>query len=135
MSPTVVSFSDSDMLRNKIIPPGWYVIEIQGFRTWSPSKAGDSDNFFYENIVEKNADTGDTDMAGVPIEIMFNSKPKAKGFIEGFLRAMGVDVQANARYDLESAVGKKLEVFIENDTYNGRIVNKINHKYRQYRGQ
>jgi hypothetical protein len=127
---TIIEFSDSDLLRNRIIPPGWYVLDIQGHRTWSPSKAGDSDNMFFECVVEKNADNGDTDFAGVPIELMFNSKPKAKGFMEGFLRGMGVNVESKTRYDMESAVGKKIEAFIENDTYNGRLVNKVNHKYR-----
>lgn len=128
--PSIVEFSDSDLLRNKIITPAWYLVNIEGCRTWSPSKAGDSDNLFLECVVVKNADNGDDEFTGCPIELMFNSKPKAKGFIEGFLRGMGVDVASKTRYDLESAVGKQIEVFIENDTYNGRLVNKVNHKYR-----
>ena len=130
---TMVTFSDSDLLRNKIVEPAWYLLSIDGHRTWAPSKDGQSNNCFMECVIEKNADTGDTEFTGVPIELMFNDKPKAKGFIEGFLRGLGVDIQANARYTLESAVGKKLEVFIENDTYNGRLVNKCNHKYRVVR--
>ena len=43
--------------------------------------------------------TATTDFAGIPIELQFNDKPKARGFIEGFLRGMGVDVSAGARYD------------------------------------
>lgn len=131
---TIISFSDSDLLRNKVVEPGWYVLDIQGHRTWTPTKDGQSNNCHFDTVIEKNADNGSTDFAGVPIELQFNDKPKAKGFIEGFLRGMGVEIQSNARYDLNSAVGKKIEAFIENETYEGRIRNRCNHKYRVYRG-
>ena len=131
---TMISFSDSDILRNKIVEPGWYVLNIEGHRTWSPTKDGQSNNCHMETVIEKNSDNGSTDFSGVPIELQFNDKPKARGFIEGFLRGLGVDIQSNTRYDLNSAVGKKIEAYIENDTYNGRIVNRCNHKYRVVRG-
>jgi hypothetical protein len=127
---TVVSFSDSDLLRNKVVEPAWYVLDIQGHRTWTPTKDGQSNNCHMETVILKNADNGADDFSGVPIELQFNDKPKARGFIEGFLRGLGVDIQANTRYDLNNAVGQKIEAFIENDTYNGRLVNKCNHKYR-----
>jgi hypothetical protein len=130
---TFVSFSDSDMLRNKIVEPAWYVLDIQAHRTWTPTKDGQSNNCHFETVIEKNADSGSTDFSGVPIELQFNDKPKAKGFIEGFLRGLGVDIQPNARYDLNAAAGKKIEAFIENDTYNGRLINRCNHKYRVVR--
>ena len=85
-------------------------------------------------VIVKNADNGSDDFAGVPIELQFNDKPKAKGFIEGFLRGLGVDVASKQRYDCNSAVGKKIEAFIENDKYNGRLINRCNHKYRVVRG-
>lgn len=130
----VVDFTDSDLLRNKIVEPAWYVLDIQAHRDWSPTKDGQSNNCHFETVIEKNADNGSQDFAGVPIELQFNDKPKARGFIEGFLRGMGVDIQPRTRYDLNSAVGKKIEAFIENDTYNGRLVNRCNHKYRVVRG-
>lgn len=130
---TIISFSDSDLLRNKIVEPAWYVLDIQGHRTWTPTKDGQSNNCHMECVIEKNADTGSQDYAGVPIELQFNDKLKAKGFIEGFLRGLDVDIQSGARYDLNSAVGKKVEAFIENDQYNGRVINRCNHKYRVVR--
>ena len=89
----VIEFSDSDMLRNKVVEPAWYVLDIQGHRDWTPTKDGQSNNCHMETVIEKNADNGSTDFSGVPIELQFNDKPKAKGFIEGFLRGMGVEVQ------------------------------------------
>ncbi len=126
----IFEFSDSDMLRNKIVEPAWYVLDIQAHRDWSPTKDGQSNNCHYETVIVKNADSGSDDCAGVPIELQFNDKPKAKGFIEGFLRGLGVDVASKQRYDGNAAVGKKIEAFIENDQYNGRLINRCNHKYR-----
>jgi len=130
----IFTFSDSDRLRNKIVEPGWYVLDIQAHRDWTPSKNGDSNNCFYECVILKNADNGSTEFAGVPVELMFNDKPKAKGFIEGFLNALGVDIVSNARYDGNSAVGKKIEAFIENNMYNGRLSNKATNAFRTVRG-
>jgi hypothetical protein len=132
--PTTVSFSDSDLLRNKILPPSWYKLRIDSVSEWSPTKAGDSNNCLMECIVLNNADTNETEgIAGVPVTLQFNDKPKARGFIEGFLSSLGVDIAANARYDLQSASGKTIEAFVENETYEGRIRNRVNHKYRKNR--
>jgi len=45
-----------------------------------------------------------------------------------------VDVKAGARFDLANAVGKQVEVFVENGEWQGRMVNRVNHKYRALRG-
>jgi hypothetical protein len=131
---TFIQFSDEDMKRDAVVEPAWYVLNIQNHRTWSPTKDGQSNNCHYDTIIEKNADNGSVDFAGVPIVLQFNDKPGATGFIKAFLRGLGVELQSKVRYDLNSAVGKKIEAFIENDTYNGRIVNRCNHKYRIHQG-
>jgi len=129
----IFEFSDSDLLRNKVVSPAWYVLDIQAHRDWTPTKDGQSNNCHYECVIEKNADSGDVEFAGVPIELQFNDKPRARGFIEGFLRGLGVEVQPKQRYNGQSAVGKKIEAFVENETYNGRMINRVNHKYRMAR--
>jgi hypothetical protein len=55
------------------------------------------------------------------------------GFSVGFLQSFGVDVKSNTRYDLKSAEGKELDVFVENGVYNNRTVNRVEHKYRAIR--
>jgi hypothetical protein len=129
----IFTFSDSDLLRNKIVEPAWYTLDIQAHRDWTPTKDGQSNNCHYECVIVKNSDNGDESFTGVPIELQFNDKPRAAGFIEAFLRGLGVDIVSKARYDGNSAVGKKIDAFIENDTYNGRLINRCNHKYRQVR--
>jgi hypothetical protein len=96
---------------------------------WSPTKDGMSNNCTIEGIIVCNADNGSEDFAGVPITLQFNDKPKARGFIEGFLRALGVDVQPG-RFDLAAANGLVVDAMVENESYDGRIKNRCNHRYR-----
>lgn len=126
----IIGFSDKDMLRGKVITPDWYRVKIDEVGE-SASKDGNSTNYPVSATVICNASNGDEAFAGVPVEWNFNSK--AIGFAVGFLQALGVEVEAGKRYQLEHAIGKELEVFIENDTYQGRLVNRVNHKYRALR--
>ena len=128
----MVEFSESDLLRNKIVSPGWYRLELGTVGEWSPSKDQQSNNCLIEAVIMFAADSGDKEFAGVPVTIQFNDKVKAKGFIEGFLRALGVEV-APGRFNLTAAAGQQVDAFVENETYEGRVRNRINHKYRQVR--
>lgn len=126
-----ISFSDRDILRGKVVDPAWYELQIDNIGE-APSKDGGSTNYPVEATIVKNADNGDETFKNVPIDWNFNSK--AMGFAVGFFQSFGVEVKPNVRYDFGAAVGKRLEVYIENDTYQGRLVNRVNHKYRPLRG-
>jgi len=126
MSP-VWQFSDRDMNRNKVVTPAWYRLRIDSIGE-APSSDGKSINFPVEATIIRNADTGDDTFKNVPIDWNFNSK--AMGFGVTFLASFGVDVTANKRFDPTAAVGKEIEVFVENDTWQGRVINRVNHKYR-----
>lgn len=125
----MVEFTESDLLRNKIVKPDWYRLELGEVSEWTPSKDKESNNCVIETIIAFNAENGDKEFSGVPITIQFNDKPKARGFIEGFLRALGVDVQVG-RFDLSAAKGKQIDAYVENKVWEGRISNTVNHKYR-----
>lgn len=129
MSP-IIEFSQKDLLRGKVITPGWYRVHIDSVGE-APSKDGGSTNYPVEATILFNADNGDKEFAGVPIDYNFNSK--AIGFAVGFLSSFGVEVKSGARFDLASAAGKETDVYVENGEYQGRIVNRVNHKYRQPR--
>lgn len=131
MSP-IIQFTDRDLLRGKVVEPAWYVVHIDNIGE-APSKDGGSTNYPVEGTIIKNADTGSEDFSKVPLDWNFNSK--AIGFATGFLSCFGVDVKSGARYELANAVGKDIEVFVENGEWNGRMVNRVNHKYRTLRGQ
>ena len=122
-----IGFGERDILRGKVITPGWYRVRIDAVGE-KPSKDGDSTNYPVEGTVIGNADDGSTDFANVPLDWNFNSK--ALGFAVGFLQSLGIDVKPGTRYELASAAGKEIDVFVENDTYQGRMVNRVNHKYR-----
>jgi hypothetical protein len=131
----MVSFDDSDILRNKIVTPAWYRVLIMRVGT-KPAKGDNPETttiWPLDGKIIKNMDNGSEDFAGVPTPAgwNFNDNPKAKGFIIGFLEALGVDVKSGARYDLVAAEGKEIGVYISNDTYEGRVVNRINHQYKK----
>jgi hypothetical protein len=122
-----ISYSQKDLLSGKVVEPAWYTMRVDNVGE-QPSKDGGSTNYPVEAVIVKNADTGDTALAGVPISWMFNSK--AIGFSRGFLESFGIVLEADKRYELSAANGKLIDVFVENDTYQGRLVNRVNHKYR-----
>lgn len=127
----IIQFGERDLLRGKVVEPAWYVVLINNVGE-APSKDGGSTNYPIEGTVVRNADSGDETFAGVPLDWNFNSK--AIGFAVGFLQSLGVDVKSGQRFELASAAGKYIEVFVENDTWQGRMVNRVNHKYRPYQG-
>ncbi|HYV52402.1 MAG TPA: hypothetical protein VE971_03825 [Candidatus Eisenbacteria bacterium] len=129
----IVQFSDRDMLRGTVVTPAWYRVRIDSVGE-GPAKdqsKGPSTNYPVEATILFEGDTGDTQFASVPVDWNFNSK--AIGFAVGFLQAFGVKVEAGKRFDLKSAEGKEVDVFVENDTYQNRTVNRVNHKYREIR--
>lgn len=126
----IVTYSNRDLLRGITVTPAWYRMKIESIGE-SPAKASDkgpSTNYPVEGTILFNGDNGDTQFSGVPVDWNFNSK--AIGFSVGFLQSFGVEVKAGTRFDLKSAEGLELDVFVENDTWQGRMVNRVNHKYR-----
>ena len=126
----VVQFNERDLLRGKIVTPAWYRCRIETVGE-APAKASDkgpSTNYPVEATILFNGDDGTTEFSNTPIDYNFNSK--AIGFAVGFLSAFGVEIKPNTRFDLKSAEGRELDIYIENDTWQGRPVNRVNHKYR-----
>jgi hypothetical protein len=127
----VVSFTNRDLLRGKVVEPAWYRVKIltvgEAPAATQPGKTP-STNYPVEGTILFNGDTGDTKFANVPLDWNFNSK--AIGFAVGFLQAFGVDIKEGQRIELKSAEERELDIFVENDTWQGRTVNRVNHKYR-----
>jgi hypothetical protein len=125
----MIEITERDILRGKIVTPGWYRVRVDtvGEAPAKDQTKGPSTNYPVEGTIIKNADDGSTEFAGVPLDWNFNSK--ATGFTIPFLSAFGVEVKPG-RVDLKAAEGRELDVFVENDTYNNRLVNRVNHKYR-----
>ncbi len=124
----VVSYSQRDMLRGKVVTPAWYRVKIDSVGE-APSNDKQSTNYPVEGTILFNADNGSRDFEGVPLDWNFNSK--AIGFSTGFLESFGVEVKAGQRYELAMAAGKEIDIFVENGEWQGRTVNRVNHKYRK----
>jgi len=125
-----ITFSDRELLRGKIVLPAWYRVRVNsvGEMPAKTSEKGPSTNYPVEGTILFNADDGTKDFEGVPVDWNFNSK--AISFAVGFLQAFGVEVKSGTRFDLRSAEGRELDIYVENDTWQGRIINRVNHKYR-----
>ena len=130
----IFEFSKEDLLQSRVVTPGWYRVLI----TDVFQKPSSGDNPQTKNIypiaghILFNADNGDKEFEGVPTPPSwnFNDNPNAKGFVAGFFSALEGNAIEPGRRTLKAAEGKQIDVFIENDTYQGRVVNRINHKYR-----
>lgn len=124
----MIEFTDRDILRGTLVEPAWYRMRIESVGE-APAANGGSTNYPVEGTILFNGDNGDVKFKNVPVSWNFNSK--AIGFAKGFLEAFGVSPQAGKRVDLAAAEGRTLDVFVENGEYQGRMLNKVNHKYRQ----
>lgn len=131
---SIVQITKRDLLRSTLVVPAWYRVRIDSYETKMAAN-GLSQNYMYEGSIIKNADTGDVKFAGVPTPFwLFNSK--ALGFTVDFWRALGYEVAEDMRFDFSANVGKELDVFIGNETYQGRLVNSVKtHQYRKPRGE
>lgn len=126
----IIQFSEKDLLRGKLVTPGWYRVMIDEVGE-SLSKDQGSTNYPVEATILFNGDTGDVEFKGVPLDWNFNSK--AIGFAVGYLKVLGVEVKPGVRFDLAKSKGEQIDVFIENAEYQGRMINRVNHKYREIR--
>ena len=131
-SDTIFQFSKKDIMGGKVYEPAWYRVRVDDVNV-GPSKNLEkpSTNFTMTGTILFNADTGDKTYEDHPLTWMFNSR--AMGFAKGFLIGLGVDeasITVDSRFNFESAKGKEIDIYIENETYEGRLVNRVNHKYR-----
>lgn len=127
-----IQFGERDILRGTVVEPAWYRVRIDSIGE-ALSKDRGSTNYPVEGTILFNADNGDTKYANVPLDWNFNSK--AIGFAAGFLKALGQEPKAGARFELSDAAGSEIDVYVENGEFNGRVVNRVNHKYRTPRSE
>lgn len=136
--PTI-QYSRKDLLRDKIVSPAWYRILIENVGEWTPSADKQSNNMVMEGVILFNADNGSKDFEGVPIGGMgtWSFNTKGIGFSLGLTKAvapqLGLDpdkIDENSVLEYKLLEGKQVDVFVANDTYQGRVKNKVNHQYR-----
>lgn len=129
----MIEFTREDLLRSKIITPAWYRVHIDNVEG-KLSKAGDSTNIAVTGTILYNADNGSKEFADVIIggipAWFFNTK--AKGFMTGIIRAIdpSTEIIEGFRFNENALIGKEIDVFVDNEMYEGVMRNRVNHKYR-----
>jgi len=115
--PARFGISREDQLRSKTVTPGWYTCLIKSVEQ-KPAKTDGSTNTNVEFVVEGGP------FDGVPVGRTFSEK--APGFAVRFIEAIiGRKIKPEGEdFDFEMATGKKVRVYIKNDTYQGRAVNR-----------
>lgn len=136
----IVQYGKRDLLRDKIVNPAWYRVLIETVGEWTPSKDKQSNNMIVEGTILFNAEDGSVEFKDVPIGGMgsWSFNTKALGFSLGLVKAcagqLGInpeEIDANTKIEFKHLEGKQVDVFIINDTYEGRVKNKVEHKYRE----
>ena len=122
--PIPISFTEKDLKRGATVEPSFYLARIDDVGQ-APAKDGGSMNYPVDLTILKDATNGSEKFNDVPVTFQFNSK--AMGFAIGFMKVLNpeLELKADQKYDLESAKGQMIEVFIGNKEYNGRILNDV----------
>ncbi len=113
-----IRISPEDILRSKTIKPGWYRATVKRVGE-KPAKTDGSTTWPIDfSIITEG------EFAGVPVSTVFSEK--APGFAIKFIEACGGKIDKDGgEMELSRAVGKELEIFVDNDLYDGRLTNKI----------
>ena len=107
-----------DHLRGKVIPPGWYPVEVVNVEE-KPAKSDGSTNWSIECKVI------DGELKGVVLYTNFNEK--APGFAKNFIVASGgkLNPKETVEYDLSRSIGQKMQAYVTNELYNNNMTNKL----------
>lgn len=111
-----VTFGNDDILRAKLIQPGWYPILVDKYEEQAAGTDGSALYVYSIKVLGGSFD-------GVPVRYQISEKAMGMGI--DFLEACGVEVKAGVAIELDKMVGKKLEGFIQRGEYNGRGNNQL----------
>lgn len=134
----MIEFSREDLLSSTVVKPGWYTVLIRSVEK-RLSKDGNSDNFPVNAVILCNGDDGSEEFKDVPINGIpvwfFNSK--GKWAMIGFIKALDptAEIGPGFRFNEKGAENKIIDVWIDNEMYEGTMRNRVNHKYRTSKKQ
>ena len=127
-----ITITKEDLLRGKILEAGWYHAEVKEI-VEEVSKSGNSTNQVVDFIIIAGPATG------VPLRTWLNDSPTSKGLaFVPYLLAFGVDLNdktigSGKTFDTDATKGKKLDIYVQPSSYEGRAVNQIK-DFRKYSG-
>lgn len=111
-----VTFTQEDILRSKLITPGWQDLLV---KKYSEEQAGTDGSALYvwEIVVEGGA------FNGVPIRYQLSEK--AMGMGVEFLEACGIEIKPGVAIELDKTLGKKISGFVQRGEYKGKGNNQL----------
>jgi len=113
----------ADTLRGSmVLDPNWYpaivrAVEIKAAKT----DASTNWNYRFEILSGKSRDG--KDYTGTMVYRLFNEK--ALGFARPFVEALGITIHEDDEFDPNTAVGKKLLIYVKNREYEGKLQNEV----------
>lgn len=113
----LIAFKPADVLRNKVLEPGWYGAKIVKVTDWKASSNADSYNM---NVVFLIANT-----EGKEVERLFNSKAISM-MLPLIQAATGLVIKPEEfNFNTDDLMNKEVDVKIGVKTYEGRLSNEI----------
>ena len=113
-----------DIKRGKVVDPGRYHARITTVND-KPSKPNENGETSMNTVVTFVIQSGA--FKDVPITVYFNEK--APGTCVPLMTALGYKIDEDAGFDAEldesTLGGREVDIFVDNDLYQGRKVNKI----------
>lgn len=128
---SVIGFSQDDILRSKIVEPGFYLVDIKEVSE-EMAKDGKSKNYKIDKaVIMRNADNGDEKYGGVPLPPNWQFNSKRLDFLVGFYEALtGSEVTAETKMEWKGVAGNQIVAFIGNGEWNGAMQNQVKNSYR-----
>ena len=114
------SITREDLLRGKVVSPGWYPLFIKTVIK-GEAKTDGSMKVDVTFVV-----TADGPFKDVPVPRTFSEK--APGFTVPFIEAVSkkkIDLDKGGTFDLAVAQGKKVWGYIKNEMYQNHLVNRV----------
>lgn len=113
-----ITFTKEDILKVKIVNPGWYPCIVKSFEQQQANTDG-SDLFVFNLIIE-----GDSPFKGVPVRLQGSEKFYSSEFME-FIEIANGGITPGVPVEFEKLVGKKVIGFVQKGEYKGRPQNQF----------
>lgn len=113
----LITIPIEELLKNDLLEPAWYSATVEAYRL-EKAKTGESLNHYFTFRLERDGRT---------LDHSFNSKMMK--LMEPFLVALFGPVTRKDKvfqFDSDACIGKTLDVKVYQDTWDGRLNNKIN---------
>jgi len=116
--PLVFTITKEDVLRSKVLAPGWYKAQVKKVEATTAGTDGSAGAVVSFSITQPG------EFHGTPLDTRFWEK--APGFSVPFFRACGAAVtEAGGNFDFEKSVGREVLIYVQNRMYQNRLTNDI----------